>query len=231
MAKISPEVYQEVKPYLLPSEHPAKKKLDKIFSRPSVILDEKHMVQSGFINPTPRKFTRLVVTRHPDLEGYVIKTYLDSQRYYKNKPEHKLWLMRIEGVRKIAQVIQEYGLQEYFKVPKKWIYEIPNKKTSKNYLTKHYILIEEDMNLLTEKENLKMWKSSAISQIQLQSLYIILSKVGLRDCATPDNIPLSYDGRIAFIDTQTHGAKVPYNDLLPYLSRTNKKFWQEISKK
>lgn len=230
-AKLDKATEARVKPYLLPKNHPATPVLDEIFSTPGVLLNEKTLKKAGFVGSKPRKFTHLIVTRHPKLPGYVIKTYLDSQRYYKRKPEHELWLMRIQGVNKINQVIANHGWQDLFKTPRKWMYRVPKSKKTKNYLTKNFILIEEDMDLRSERGNLALWKSRQVTQEQLQALYVILESVGLRDCATPDNIPFSHDGRIAFIDTQSHGAKVPFSDLNDYLSSSNRRFWRALTQK
>lgn len=228
-AKISPKVQQQVKPYLLPQGHPAQNALEQIFREPGVLLNEKTMRKAGFLDVKPRKFTRLVVTRHPMLPGYVIKTYLDNQRYYKRKPEYDHWISRIEGIKKIERIIDRKGWNHLFKVPSKYVYQVPAGKKTKNYLTKHFVLVETDMELVPENQNLNTWKSHSLSHEQLNALFVILKKVGLRDCATPDNIPFSKDGRIAFIDTQTHGVKVPFSDLSPYLSRTNRHYWHELT--
>jgi hypothetical protein len=46
-----------------------------------------------------------------------------------------------------------------------------------------------------------------------------LRKLGLNDCAKPDNIPFCSDITIAFLDTQTHHQwPILYHRLTPYLS-------------
>lgn len=220
---------RDLKPYLLPQDHPAKPILDKIFKKSRALTSLKTMMRAGFVNPKPRKFTHLIVTRHPDLPGYVIKAYLDAQRFPKNKPEHHFWLLRIKGARMIEKTIHKYGWENIFKVPKKWIYPLPRRPHPLPDLpAKHYILIEEDMEILNDKENRKEWESSAVSKELLSHLYKLLEKSGLHDCAKPDNIPFSKDGKIAFIDTQTFEEwPVAYNKLDEYLKPKMRNYWRK----
>jgi hypothetical protein len=231
-AHIKKPIWKSVLPYLLPETHPAKPKLDAIFSSQRALLNLKTLEKAGFRNPKPRKYTHLIVTSHPDLEGYVIKLYVDAQRYYKDTPEWKYWILRIQGAHAIEHEIQRRGLQEYFKVPKKWIYAVPGKpQPSEEYLTKNFILIEEDMDLCTSKMNHSLWKGSTTDKELLQSLYSLLEDLGLKDCAKPDNVPFSIDGKIAFIDTQTWGEwPVLYEKLTPFLSKEMKAHWKKLTK-
>lgn len=230
---IEPQVWDQVQPYLLPDNHPIKPQLDKIFSNARPTLSIKSMKKAGFENPEPRKFTRLIVTTHPDLKGYVIKTYLDAQRYYKDKPEHVYWILRIQGVQAIQALIEKKQWASTFKVPKKWIYALPAEPSPPSeFQRKNFILVEEDMDLYGTVDNEKIWKSTTITQETLDRVFYVLNKIGLHDCAKPDNIPFTQDGRIAFIDTQTHDQwPVPFKDLTPYLSKDNQAYWKKITKK
>ncbi len=139
--------------------------------------------------------------------------------------------MRIEGAKRIRKYIEEHQLEAYFKVPQKWIYVIPKQyEKGKDYYLKYTILVEEDMELLPKNGNLKMWQSDQVTSHLLQEVYLIIKKLGLRDCAKPDNIPFSSDFRIAFIDTQTFGeSSIPYQRLLPFLNTKNKKYGSILS--
>ncbi len=227
----SDNVQIAVAPYLLPDNHLIKPALDALFSSSRVILNLDTLEEAGFTKTKPRKFTKLIVTSHPDFPGYIFKLYLDSQRYYKDLPEHHYWILRAKGVKKIRREISARELETLFKTPHKWIYALPqHPRPPEGYYTKQYILVEEDMDLLSDEENKALWASDAVTTEVLDHLFAILNKIGLRDCAKPDNIPFSRDGRIAFIDTQTFGIKnVRYEKLNDYLSKPNQAYWKMIT--
>lgn len=218
--------------YFLPECHPIKPLLDSLFSDSRIILNLKTLKKAGFIFSKPRKFTNLVVARHPELPGFIFKLYLDAQRYHKDRPELHFWMLRAQGADLVREAIEANHLHEWLKVPQKWIYKLPRKPSCpKGYMKKKYILVEEDMYLLSHDENEKLWESSFVTSQHLQAVYFILKKVGLSDCAKPDNMPFSIDGRIAFIDTQTHGCRVPYDNLSSWLSTENQTYWKQLTQK
>jgi len=227
---VSKETLNTVKPYLLPADHPAKLILDRIFSSTRATLNLKKLKDAGFINPKVRRWTHLVVTKHPDLPGYIFKIYLDAQRHFKNMREHDHWLKRIKGARAIQKILDENNWNHCFKVPKKWIYKLPgNPRPSSDYVKKHFILIEDDMDLRSDDENAEAWKSSLVDSEKLTSLFYILDTVGLRDCSKIHNIPFSKDGRIAFIDTETTEEwPITYSRLNDSLSDQLKDFWKTL---
>lgn len=215
--------------YLLPSDHHAKPILDEIFSQDRVLLNRKSLKKAGFEATKPRKFTRLIIARHDKLTGYIFKLYLDNQRYYKETPEHKHWIQRIKGANLIRGEIEKKGWNHLFKVPKKWIYALPSHpKAPEEFIAKNFILIEEDMDLLSNKENKKRWKSSQVSEEVLSALFHLVNTLGLHDCLKPDNVPFSKDSRVAFIDTQFYGDSVEMKQFGRFLSKKNKKFWDMI---
>lgn len=216
--------------YLLSPEHPLKAKLDAIFTKSRVLLSVETMKQAGFKPVIPRKFTRLIVSTHPDLKGYIVKVYLDTQRRYKQKPEYFWWKKRIEGAKAITAFIEKKGLSHLYKVPKKWIYQLPEFPPAPlEFEAKNTILVEEDMDLLSAEDNKHRWKSEAITVPLLSSLQLILTEIGLRDCCKIDNIPFAKDGRIAFIDTQSFNAgKPPLKRLKKFLGEKQKVWWERI---
>jgi hypothetical protein len=226
-------VLQEVSPYLIPENHPAKKKLDKIFSKSRALATMNSMKRAGFDASPPRKYTHLVIARHPKLKGLVIKAYLDSQRYPGNKPEHVYWLLRVKGSLLLRESIQAHQWEHLFKVPKKWIYELPAKpRPPATMLRKYFILVEEDMDLCSHEENLERWKNETVATKSfLKKFFILLNEIGLADCAKPDNSAFSVDGRVAFIDTQTFHEIVAYEKMVPFLPESMKDYWKQLVKK
>ena len=220
----------ELVPYLLPEDHPAKPVLDALFSESRALFNLKTLVDAGFIKSKPRDFSHLIVTKHPALPGYVFKIYLDSQRFHSMSPEYHFWKLRIKGANLVRQEIASRGLSAQMKVPYKWIYILPDDpEPSSDYYPKYSLLIEEDMDLVSNDDNYDHWKSDLITSDFLTTVYHFLKDLGLQDCAKPDNIPFSHDGRIAFIDTQSYGfKKVRFKKLTKYLSDENKQVWKSL---
>lgn len=229
-SELTPKELEKMAPYLMEENHPAKALLDTIFTSSRAILNLEALEKAGFDKSSPRKFTKLIVTRHPALPGYIFKLYLDAQRFHKDVPEYVLWARRVKGAEKIQSYIAAQELEDQFKVPKKWIYLLPEfPKPPNDYYPKSSILVEEDMLLLSDKANKALWASSHVQEGFLKKLYKIIKKIGLQDAAKPDNIPFSLDGRIAFVDTETSGSKdVAFENLLPHLSKPNKRIWREL---
>jgi hypothetical protein len=220
------QAWKDVAPYLMPKDHPLKARLDTFFSKKRAISNVESMIAAGFQSPFPRRATGVVVTKHPEFPHYVFKIYLDDQPYYKDLPEHHCWILRIRGVQKLSKVIQDNNLESRFKVPRKWIYALPeNPKPAVKELPKHFILVEEDMDIYPDLENEKIWGSPVMTKELLTSLYKVLEEVGLYD-SKPANLPFSRDGRIAFIDTQSWKEwPVKYEKITPFLSPEMQEFW------
>lgn len=232
VSSLSADLREDLASYLLPNDHPAKPTLDAIFSSSRVLKNLESLVEAGFVKSRHRKFSHLIVTRHPDLPGYIFKIYLDSQRFHSMKPEYELWKLRIQGANLIRQEIINRGLTSEMKVPQKWIYILPDEPApNHDYYPKYTILFEEDMDLIPSEENYALWESDQITPEFLTTVYHLLKDLGLQDCAKPDNIPFSQDGKIAFIDTQSYGFKsVRFKKLTKYLSESNQQFWKELIK-
>jgi hypothetical protein len=228
---VKEDVWEQVSPYLIPDDHPAKEILDSIFSKSRIIKNIESMEKAGFKNVFPQKYTRIIVTTHPDLPGYIIKVYLDDQEYYLKRPEHYHYIKRAKGVRMIQNIIDEKGWNDQFKAPKKWIYPLPPAPPSPdNPLQKYFLLIEDDMDIYSKSVNEKMWKSDKVTYELLDHLYFITESKGFHDCAKPANIPFSKDGRVAFVDTQTHNRwPVKYYKLGPCLSKKNRIYWEMLT--
>ena len=90
-----------------------------------VFHDMESMVLAGFERVEPQPHTKVIVTRHPKLKGYIIKAYLDEQQYYAGKPENYYWVKRVEGANLIRKAIKKHNYSHLIKVPTKWIYKLP----------------------------------------------------------------------------------------------------------
>jgi hypothetical protein len=228
--EVTEELLKEIYAYLIPDNLEIKHQLDKMFKANRAILNPKALIKAGFTKAKPRKFTRIIVTTHKHFPGYIFKIYLDAQRYKSDEPEQIVFLNRVKGALAITKFIADNNLQDFFKVPKKWIYLVPGKPIpSKDFQYKNFILVEEDMHLLDKEANALAWKSYKVTKELLVGLYQILKEIGLRDCAKIDNIPFSEDGKVAFIDTQSYGYKsVPFKRLKKALSSEMQEFWDSL---
>lgn len=231
-AHIREEIWNEVEPYLIEETDPVKEILDEIFTPFRAILTDKSLKKAGFTNAVPRKWTHVIVTTHPRLPGYVIKLYLDVQRYFKQVPEYVHWIQRIQGRNLIEQLLDQNGWNHLFKVPKKWIYVLPAKPLPpKEFIRKNFLLIEEDMEILADNENHEAWNGEKVTQEFLDIFYTLLETGGLRDMAKPANAPFCKDGKIAFIDTQGfYDWPVSYYKLHSFLSPEMLKHWKKLTK-
>lgn len=226
---ISNSLGSQLTPFLIPSHHPAKIKLDHLLADLNAFYDLHSMEAAGFEPALPQHHTQIIVTRHPELKGYVIKAYLDIQDYHSGKPEYYFWIKRILGAQLVREAIESHGYDHLLKVPRKWIYQLPTTHSAPHSLKKNFILVEEDMDIYDDPTNAALWGSEWVTKELLQALYTIITELGLFDCAKPANCPISKDGRVAFVDTQSfHVKQVKYQKLTPYLSPAMQNYWLEL---
>lgn len=224
---VSPQVWERMSKYFLPANHPLKNKLDKLFGEKRITLDQKHLKEGGFKSPALRDHSRTVVSQHKKFRGYYFKFFSDEQR---NVVDWKKLLNRVVGAQKVRDVIRKHHYEKYFKVPDKWIYPLPAEPSPpSNYLRKNFILIAQDVSALKFWPNYAKWKSTSLSKSFLSAFFRILSDAGLYDSVHPFNVPFTFDGRAAFIDTEVHSKwPIPYEKLTPRLSDENQVYWNQL---
>lgn len=205
---VAEEVWEKVEPYLMPNKHPLKRQLNAMFSQARVLKSMKSLWLAGFIPAAPQKSTGVIVTRHKDMPGYIFKLYADNQNTVFCQPEYIDWIGRASGAEYIRQEIAAAGWDDYFKSPKKWIFALPPLPAGSNpHTQKNFILVEEDMEILSLKKNKEKWHSTSVNPHFLNMLFHLLCTTGLIDGSKPANIPFCKDGKIAFVDTQWHHQK------------------------
>jgi hypothetical protein len=231
-AEKTPDPFMRVAPYMIAEDHPIKQDLDAFFSQERWIFNEKTLKSAGFSSYNPRKFSRVVVAKHDLFPGYVFKMYMDVQRYQSGVPEWELWALRVEGSNLVREILTDMGWDDWMKTPHKWIYCLPAEpKPPKGYVPKRYILVQEDMDLLSAEENVAKWGSDEITHELLDKLYYVLKTAGLYDCAKIHNVPFAKDGRIAFIDTQGFNSdEVSWEGMNNYLNKDNRAYWLKITR-
>jgi hypothetical protein len=127
----------------------------------------------------------------------------------------------------INREIAIHHWEKLFKTPKKWIYLLPEYPAPpKEFIRKNFILIEEDVYTL----DASIWKSELVTYELLDAFYRLLEDLGLNDCAKPENAPFCIDGKIAFIDTESHDAwPVRYKKMVPYLAPKMQDYWKVLT--
>src|ERR1700733_1887911 len=98
-------IWDVVAPHFLPSNHPVKPKLDKIFSSSRVTANEKSVGAAGFTKPKARRYSDTTVTGHPKLKGYLIKLVRDDQ----DLNDWEMLLERIKGARLVEECIKKHA--------------------------------------------------------------------------------------------------------------------------
>lgn len=217
-------VWNQVKPYFLPENHPIKAKLDSIFST-RVSQNTQTLTAAGFLRPQPRSTSSTVVSRHPKVNGYILKLYTDDNPI---NDAYEL-MLRIIGAEKTRESILRHKFKSLFLVPKKWIYPLPANSAPDAAFPKNFILVAEDMNIIRRNKNFELWKSNAVSKKVLDALYVIVQDVGLDDSIKPSNIPFTKDHKFAFIDTAVfHRWPINFDKFSVYLSPTMQKHWRKL---
>jgi hypothetical protein len=139
---------------------------------------------------------------------------------------------RVQAANTIRSAIALYGYKSIFKVPKKWIYPLPDNSSppdTPEYMRKHFILIAEDMKLLDHKENKNRYRHS-MKKSTMQALYFICEELGLADSPRSSNLPWTKDHYLAFVDTEAFQRwPVKYHPFLEYLSKENRQIWIGIT--
>ena len=219
------EVWNLVKPFLLPSNHPIKYQLDALFSRGRVCQNLHTLADAGFSHCYIRGYSLMVVTDHPMVRGYWLKMFIDEQ----DITDYPALIHRIEGARAIQDAIVRHGYQDHFVVPKKWIYPLPAEPSpSAGCHRKNFILVAEDMNIYTKSANKKKW-ATKITPPRALAIYTLFQELGLNDSIYPFNLPFCKDGRQAFIDTEHHhNWPVRFDKMLQHMPHALQDYWLRI---
>lgn len=231
---VTQEVWEAVRKYFLPENHPVRPKLDRIFGAKRVTQTPQDFKDAGFLRNRVGRFSRIMASSHPQLQGYFVKAFSDMELGIKGpKADWVKLTHRIEGAKSIKACIYKYGLQNKFKVPKKWLYPLPADpsppKTAK-FLRKNFVLIAEDCRIYDHEKNNRMYKKEMTTDI-MDALYIIISECGLADSLYAFNVPFCKDGKLAFIDTEYHHKwPVNYKKFGKYFSSEMNTYWDKLIK-
>lgn len=222
------ELWERLKPYFLPLNHPIKNRLDRICKKNRVTLSRKTLQKAGFSLSHERKPENITVCTHSRFPGFLFKVYVDTQPPI---DEWENWVRRIDGANAIQKNIDAHHFVHCC-VPKKWIYPLPQAPSppiQSMYHRKNFILIAEKMDILDKKANRTAFRQTMTSTI-LDELFVIITEEGLIDSVYPSNIPFTHSGQIAFVDTEHRypDKKVNYGKLTSFLSETMQEYWNRI---
>ncbi|CRX38597.1 hypothetical protein [Estrella lausannensis] len=227
---VEESVWESLKPYFIPSDHPVKKKLDALFFKNErVTASNASLIQAGF-QANEVQGIRVFVVKHLEIPGFVFKILTDDQD---SRPDASSWLSRVQGAEKIQSAIVKYGYQKYFKVPRKWIYPLPAEPSPQEIRVggrKNFILIAEDVKPYPREKNLKKWGELKDKKL-LDALCRVVLTTGAADSIKENNIPWCQDGLIAFVDTEHTGDpdKIRWYRLGKILNKKMKDYWTKIT--
>jgi hypothetical protein len=209
--------------YMICENHPAKSALDALFRSSRATETEALFEAAGFRTLFRQERSFIRVASHQLVPGYILKLYLDSeQRQKHNRPGWQWLIRRCEGAARIRRTIQQQGIR-HFRVPNKWLYPLPARS---HPLSEPFLLLVEDMGLVSRKENTEAWKT-LITPEHLKELYIIIREAG-GGSYRPANIWLMKQGEFAFIDTEYPQQKFDYQSISGYLSSAGCKYWTTL---
>lgn len=214
----------QIAPYLLPNTHPVKPKLEKLFRKERYISSLDTLKKGDFSVRGPGS-GRTLVAKHKKLPDVLIKIFPDDEPIN----ELKQFMKRIKGAQVAREIIAKYQLDWLFKVPRKWIFILPQDPPATGPYPKNLVLVVEDMEVLPKSENYPKWKSSSMTKKKLDAIYILLTEGGFNDLALAFNIPFCKDGKLAVVDTEDyHKWPIPYDRLHKYLSDSMIEYWKDL---
>lgn len=218
---------ERMKYHLLPLDHSLKNILDVIFSQGNVTQDENSLVNAGFIIMHRQPTTHILVAKHPAIEGYLIKLYVETETRIKGDKPSSYWLInRCKGAKRIRKFIKEREIK-HFSVPQKWIYPLPPHSGMKHPI----ILIVQDMQLVSSKENKLAWKT-LVTKKHLKELHSILQH-GSGSYFLTGNVPYSTNGKFSFIDTEYPKREIKMENVIKYhyLNPEMENYWNYLINK
>lgn len=227
-ADLTDDEWEDIQPYLMPTNHPIRAQMDAIFTKARVVSTFDSLIAAGFAL-TPQQGLHVIATTHPNLKGYVIKVYPDTN------PENDWFkfIRRCKGALLVKDAINTFGYQKIFKVPNKWIYVLPDTfapEAGPNVYPKHFVLVAEDMKLIDPKANRHRYHSKHMHRSILIALFTIDETLGLGDAVRCTNVPFCRDGKIAFVDTETWNRwPVWYHPLKESLTPPMRQFWTQLT--
>lgn len=209
--------------FLIEDAHPAKAKLEEIFSLYDPLQSLSALKQAGFRFVSERP-SSMCVLAHEQLPGYLLKLYPLNEK--NNYARDMTWAVkRCLGAENIRNLIANKGLK-YFSVPMKWLFFVPQKDELESRGIKNYVvLLVEDMQLVSKQESRFMWLHA--SREVVKEIYAILSQ-GYSSCFLPGNVPYTKSGKFSCIDTENPQRRLPFHHVKKHLSPKMQDYWDKL---
>lgn len=187
---------------LMPDDHPIASALAELFTDPRDYVDRSAMEAIGWQRaeqPPATPLERFVVASHPTIPGYLVKCYAlmgDRGRHYAK--ELPRLAGRVAHGRHLREVVEWAGLDQIV-IPQKWLYRLPPQFADPLAPFGKVVLIAERLDLMPAEESEKIY-IALDDERMLQILKLIVSVDGLDVWIA--NMPMTCDGKIAFVDTE-----------------------------
>jgi hypothetical protein len=146
---------------------------------------------------------KIMVARHPMLEGLLVKKYSDSAPAEEQLANYQA---RVLGANLLQAFVRDHGLTRIV-VPDKQIIELPPVFIRADQ--RSHVLVVQRLDILSPDDSIAAYRR--VDPMALRELCFVLFHFRGLDSIV-DNVPLTSDGRIAFIDTEkwSRGRKRPY---------------------
>ena len=165
--------------------------LEGLFRDPSMFDSRDTWRRAGFTIVAPGKPTECMVASHPSAPGVLFKKYANDN--LSTKKQNKNYATRIEGAAKLAIFIAKERLAHVV-VPGKQIHDLP-----KRFGKDARIMIVDRLDIYGPDESMAHYRD--IAEPVLHDLMRVLVKFKGLD-SNAKNIPITKDGRIAFVDLE-----------------------------
>ncbi len=202
-------------------------RLNRIFKHSGVIENDQNFANAGFSILCQRS-SKMIVAKHKKIHGYLIKTYLLSDKPFQT---WKWMSNRCLGAENIRNLIESKKLT-CFIVPDKWIYPLPDSavdnETEISERTSPAVLVVTHMNIVDREASREAWRTK-ITKKHLRELYCILSH-GFASTYLVQNIPYTKEGKFACLDTEYPFRQHRLDRVKHLLSDEMKDYWDVLVK-
>jgi len=178
--------------------------VEQLFHDPRMLDSRDHWARAGFDVVERDDDEKIMVAAHPAAPGYMFKKFVNG---VPAREQMKNYENRVEGIRALGKFVAERHL-ERIALPQKWIIELPKKFNA-------HVLVVERLDLIDDKRAKAIYHD--IDERTLRELCTVLHSFRGLDSGVR-NVPLTSDGRVAFIDTE----RWKQNRDRPYLKRLEK---------
>lgn len=223
---LTPDMARIVKPFLLPSRHPIRPVLDRIFSKTRVIENDQTLQAAGFTILFSQKRSRIRVVHHPRLKGYLLKVYPDSEQAVLDSGWKRL-AIRCIIAQKIKAIIARKKIKN-FVVADKWLYRLPTPHTVQPH-QQPVLLVVKNMNIYDQKASKEAWRTKPTRKV-VRELYAIL-RHGYGSSKLHANLPYTRSGKFAFIDTEYEKRPISFSHARLFLPPSMRPYWDSLVKK